>query len=170
VKEYKIKKDKHYPSGFNFGITFSRFVKFRCKFDKSCLYYIPDNDKYDINKLCGFSTTWFHHKQSGRVGWRCVDGESIEILTYSYNNGVREQNDTDFLGIVMPEEEFEISIYDNEDSYIYTFEIVGDRYSKMKCIDNKKKDWFFFHYLLYPYFGGNKTAPHDMSIYLKRLK
>ena len=170
MKQYHIKKHRHYASGLNIGLTFSNTVKYRCKFDKSCLYYIPDNDKYDINKLCGFSTTWFHHKQSARVGWRCVDGETIEILTYSYNSGVREQHETDILGIVMPDEEFEVSIFDNEDSYIYNFEIIGERFSKMRCIDKKEKDWFPFHYLLYPYFGGNKTAPHDMIINLKRLK
>lgn len=169
MKTYKIKKDKHSASGFNFGITFKKEVKFRCKFDKSCLYYIEDNDKYDINKLCGFSTTWFHHKQSARVGWRCVDGENIEIVTYSYNSGKREQHEMDVLGIVLPEEEFEVSIRDNEDSYIYDFEIIGDPTSKITCIDKKEKDWFFFHYLLFPYFGGNKTALHDMIIYLKRL-
>lgn len=170
MKTYIIKKGKHYPKGFHFNFTFKNSVKFKCKFDESCLYYFDDGDKHDINKLCGFSTTWFHHRQSGRIGWRCVNGKEIEIVTYSYNDGTREQHETDILGIVKPNEEFEVSIRDNEDSYIYTFENLNVAGSFIRAIDKKQKDWFFFHYLLYPYFGGNKTAPHDMKIYLQKLK
>lgn len=169
MKSYKIKKGNHYASGLHFDLTFKKEIKFKCKFDKSCLYYIEDNDKYDINKLCGFSTTWFHHKQSARVGWRCLDGKTIQLLTYTYNNGVREQKETDLLGVVFPDEEFEVTMFDNENSYEYTFEKLGDENSKIKCVDKKQPDWFLFNYILFPYFGGNKTAPHDMIVYLKRL-
>lgn len=170
MKLFKIKKDKHSAKGFHFNFTFKKNVAFKCKFDKSCLYYFDDIDKFDINKLCGFSTTWFHHKQSGRIGWRCIDGKKIEIVTYSYNDGTREQTETDILGTVLPDQEFYVSIEDNEDMYTYTFENMSVKDSFVKAVDKKQKDWFFFHYLLFPYFGGNKTAPHDMTLYVERLK
>lgn len=170
VKTYNIKKGYHSPSGFHFAFTFKKNVSFKCKFDKSCLYGdLGDGDTYDINKLCGFSTTWFHHNQSGRIGWRCLDGKTIQIVTYSYNAGNREQKETDILGNVKPNEEFVVSITDNEDSYIYSFEKLNEAGSYIRAFDRKQKDWFIFHYLLHPYFGGNKTAPHDMKISVQRM-
>lgn len=169
MKKFRIKRGKHSAKGIHFNFTFKKNVTFKCKFNKSCLYYFDDNDKYDINKLCGFSTTWFHQRQSGRIGWRCLDGERIEIVTYSYNDGTREQTETDILGIVLPDQEFIVSIEDNEDMYIYTFENLSVDNSYVKAVDKKQKDWFFFHYLLFPYFGGNKTAPHDMTLYVKKI-
>lgn len=166
---YRIKKGKHSSSGLHFGITFKKTVIYRCSFDESCLYLFEDQDKYDVNKLCGFSTTWFHHIQSGRIGWRCIDGNLIEILTYSYNNKKRNLSDMDVLGEVLPNQEFEVTITDTEDFYKYTFEILGHKSTRTIFLDKKEKDWFLFNYLLFPYFGGNKTAPHNMYINLKRI-
>jgi len=172
MKTFKIKKGKHYSQGINFGFTLKKHISFRCKFGKSCLYQFNDVDKYDINKLYGFSTTIFHHKQSARVGWRCLDGENIQLLTYSYNDGVRDIDDEKILGTVKPDEEFLITIFDCESTYHYTFVKIGELGEVDNFVvnqyDKKKKDWFIFHYFLYPYFGGNKTAPHDMEIYIKR--
>ena len=55
------------------------------------------------------------------------------------------------------------SIEIKEDSYIFR---VG---KKMKKVD---KDFTYdgYRYYLYPYFGGNETAPHDMSIKIKEIK
>jgi hypothetical protein len=167
MKEYIIKKGKHSAKGWNVGITLSRKLSFRSKLIESCLYYFGDNDDYDINKLFGFSTTWFHQRQSARVGWRCV-GNKFEIVTYSYNNGKRENKETDVLGVVEPGEMFYCTIEDTEKEYIYTFNKGFDNKVVTKK-DKKKKDWFFFHYLLFPYFGGNKVAPHKMNIFVEKL-
>jgi len=170
MKKYLIKKNKHNPKGLHLDITFKKSIKFICSFDESCLYDLGDNDNYDVNKLYGFSTTWFHHIQSGRVGWRCIDSKKIQIVTYSYNDGVRSLDDIDVLGEVYPNEEFVCSITDEEDAYTYTFEKLNDPNSHIVAKDKKRKDWFLFHYLLYPYFGGNRTATHDMIINLRRIK
>lgn len=167
MKQYLIKRGKHSAKGLNVGITLSRKLSFRAKFDDSCIYHFGDVDDRDINKLFGFSTTWFHHKQSARVGWRCV-GNKIEVVTYSYNGGKRENNETDVLGVVEPGELFYCTIEDTEKDYVYTFKKGFDENVTVKW-DAKKKDWFFFHYLLFPYFGGNKVAPHDMKIYLEKI-
>jgi hypothetical protein len=163
MKLFCIKKGKH-SSGFHFGLTFTKKIAFKAMFDKSCLYNLKSIDNYDINKLFGFSTTHYHHRQSARVGWRCLDGENIQIVTYSYKDGLfhREQ----VLGTVKPGEEFLCSIEDVEDYYIYRF-TKGNEDVVVK--DEKMPDWFLFHYLLWPYFGGNNPAPHDMKLYLKRV-
>ncbi len=169
MKTYRIKKGNHFRSGLHFGITFKNSISFRCKFDDTCLHgELGQGDEYDISKLFGFSTTWFHHKQSGRVGWRCIDGENIQLLTYSYNKGKRDIKESDILGTVKPREMFYCKIEDTEKEYVYSFQKAFDDKTVIKT-DPKQKDWFLFHYLLFPYFGGNKVAPHDMKIHLDRL-
>lgn len=169
-KTYTIKKGEHSASGFNFGLTFKNRIKFRACFTESCLYDLKNKNNYDINKLYGFSTSYFHHKQSARVGWRCVDGENIELLTYSYNDSNRALEDSDLLGEVKPDQWFTCEIIDMEDHYEYRFSLDGTE-EKRTIInkDLKQKDWFLFHYILYPYFGGDERAPHDIQLYLKRL-
>jgi hypothetical protein len=168
VKKFLIPKGKHYPKGFHFGFTFKRKIEFEAMFDKSCLYHFGDVDDYDINKLFGMSTTWFHHRQSARIGWRCVNGREIEILTYSYNKGERKIEEHDILGTVLPGEKFTCIIEDQETDYVFRFKKEDD-ISWTNAHDAKHPDWFIFHYFLWPYFGGNKTAPHDMIIYLNRI-
>ena len=169
MKQYIINKGKHSAKGWNVGITLSKKVEFRVKFDASCLYGdLGDNDNYDINKLCGFSTTWFHHKQSGRVGWRCLDGKTIQLLTYSYNKSKTEIKEHDILGTVEPDEIFFCSVEDTEKEYVYTFR-KGFEMEEVVKTDAKQKDWFLFHYILFPYFGGNKKAPHKMNVFLDRI-
>lgn len=170
LKKYHIKKGKHSASGFNFGFTIKNRIKFRACFSQSCLYDLQSNDNYDINKLFGFSTTWFHHKQSARVGWRCVDGNQIELLTYSYNDSKRALDESDLLGEVKPNQWFVCEIIDHEDCYEYRFSFENNEEKRLTIAkDKKQKDWFIFHYYLYPYFGGNRPAPHDIEIYLERL-
>lgn len=167
MRKYTIKKGKHY-SGFNFGFTFKNSISFCCMFSENCLYKpLPHPDTLDINKLCGFSTTIFHHKQSGRIGWRCVDesGE-IELVTYSYNSGKREISDQQVIARVEPNKLFTVYIEDFETHYLYTVTYKGKSYTNS---DKKTYDWLPFKYLLYPYFGGNNPAPHNMNIYMSKI-
>ena len=167
MKEFLIPKGKHDAKGFHFGFTFKRKIQFDAYFDESCLYHFGDVDDYDINKLFGMSTTWFHHRQSARIGWRCVNGQTIQLLTYSYNNGSRKNEEHDILGEVLPGEKFTCVIEDRETDYAFRFKKEDD-VSWTNAHDDKKPDWFIFHYYLWPYFGGNKVAPYDMKIYLDR--
>ena len=174
VKNFKIKKGEH-SSGFHFGFTFKRKVTFKAILDESCLYTIADNDRFDENKLFGFSSTYNHMIQSARIGWRCVDGEKFEIVTYSHENGKIDFADIKVLGEVLPNQPFLCSIveppyYKNDPKayYVFTFRIEGD--SNISFTKNEKsKSYFPFQYFLFPYFGGNKTAPHDMSIKIELL-
>lgn len=165
--KYTIKKGKHRSKFFRFGFTFKKSVSFDACFGHNCLYKpFPRPDTKDINKLCGFSTTIFHHKQSGRVGWRCVeDNGEIELVTYSYDSGKRDVSDQQVLVKVKPNVWFNIEIIDHETHYEYIVKYMGKTYTNN---DHKKYDWLPFKYLLYPYFGGNNSAPHDMDIFLTR--
>ena len=172
MKTYRIKKGRHFSTPLFGGITLKNKIAFECIFSENCLYTIDGDDKYDINKLYGFSTTWFHHKQSGRIGWRCLNGKDIEIVTYSYNKGSRDIDSMDILGVVKPNEKFRCVIEDCETHYHYELikNIEINKTEKIYGRDKKSKDWFLFHYILKPYFGGNKKAPHDMNIKIKRIE
>lgn len=166
MKKFCIKAGSHYSWGLHhFGITFRDKIAFRAKFDKSCLYDLKNINNLDINKLFGFSTTFFHHNQSARIGWRRHDNESIEIVTYSYNDHKRVPET--LLGIVKPDELFTCTIEDTESEYVYTFH---SRHTFTRISDKKQPDKVLFKYLLFPYFGGDQEAPHDMVIYLKRIR
>jgi len=162
MKEYIIKEGNH-SSGIHFGVTFKNSIEFTAMFDASCQYEFAENDIdiYDVNKLFGYSTSWFHHIQSARIGWRCIDGTMFEILTYSYNGGKRSEPMV--IGIVGPDQPFTCTINDVGDFFLYTFKAQGDK-SVYVMKDAKSKNWFPFKYYLYPYFGGNKVAPHRMHI------
>lgn len=166
---FTIKEGKHKSSGFHFGLTFRNKIACRASLTESCLYQFNNVDDLDINKLFGFSTSWFHQFQSARIGWRCKDGVEFEILTYSYNKGERSIGETDLLGIVQPNEEFECVIEDTEIDYIYRFKKTHELHWNT-ARDPKSKDWWFFHYLLWPYFGGDKVAPHEIHINLEKIK
>jgi hypothetical protein len=161
---YTIKKGKH-SSGFHFGFTFKKNVSFDVCFSNNCLYKpFPLPDTKDINKLCGVSTTLFHHKQSGRIGWRCVDESGkIELVTYSYDSWKRDISDQQVLCKVKPNIWFNVKIEDFETHYQYTVNYLGKSYINN---DHKKYDWLPIKYLLYPYFGGNNVVPHEMHIFL----
>lgn len=92
-----------------------------------------------INKLFGFSKGINHMENSMRYGWTS-DGTKIFIHTFDHIDGDMVYKDA---GVVMPGEPFTLTLNDPKPS--------------------------FFGYRLYPYFGGDKTAPQDMTIQMEWL-
>lgn len=160
---YKIKKNRHYSqwtmpqlhlhaSGFKIIVKFSE----NCIYNKSELGY----DWADINKLYGLGFGLNHHNNSFRIGWR-AEGKKIHLFSYWYDN---HKLNYDSIGIINVNEEYAITVnfgtkktnvtVFNKNSITYMYNtIIFNRYNK--C---------FFGFVLNPYFGGNKTAPHDMEI------
>jgi hypothetical protein len=164
---YKIYKNSHYSWILGFlkpiGISTQHIFKYKIKFDKNCLYTINNIDQWDINKLVGFSGSYSHHIQSCRVGWRCLDGENIQLVTYCYDNKVRLPEV--IISDVKPDEEFTITLKNSQKNWTFIFYQEG---KGRKVINiNKKSSGWFLKYLLFPYFGGNQKALHNMSIYIK---
>jgi hypothetical protein len=130
------------------------------KFDKSCLYDLGDDpDQFDVNKLFGVSLG-HHHSNSARFGWRAA-GDKIELFYYVYSNKERIHK--------------KIMTCDVGKSVELTIDIKRDHYEfiakkengqKSKHIVERPKPVFsnLFIYKLFPYFGGNEKAPHDMRI------
>lgn len=141
-----------------------RRVSYKAFFFKNCTYKLEEN--YDqINKLFGVSET-FHHWNSARIGWRCVDGENIELFAYCYINKRRLYKK---LIKIKPETNVfcEITI-DKKD---YVFNVLSEDGTGMLCrlprTDFKLSN--IFMYKLYPYFGGDMPSPKFMKIHLQKI-
>lgn len=169
-----IKKGHHHSGLFYSGILpcFPRITKsiyngFKFKFDKSCLFEVKDADDYDINKLFGFSFGW-HHKNSIRLGWRpsALNEKKIQLFAYWYNHSIRSSGficeiDADVIyraniNCYFQNNTIRISIVqENNTHLIGSFAIQKFDFPKIRL-----------GYYLFPYFGGNKEAPHDMKIHI----
>lgn len=167
---YHIIKGTHFS---NLGLHFDpllgkkKHVEFRFKFDSSCLYDLGNENNYDINKLFGISIG-YHMNNSFRMGWRCVNGK-LELHRFIHLNGKMQLENTFIQEIEVDQmyggrferEENKITLFlsnmdpDNEE---VPYKFV--QYFDSKC---------WFSYCLFPYFGGNEPAPHNMEVYLSHF-
>ena len=159
---YLIKKGKH-RSGFYFSPQFDiKHIKRKILFKENCIYKFGDIDDFDINKLFGVSFG-MHHTNSVRFGWN-IDDDEIGIYNYCYISGKRVMikivsipTETNFV--------FEIFIYD---SY-YELKITDMNGKLIGWSEVSKPKTTKWGYHLFPYFGGNKVAPHNMEICMKKI-
>lgn len=159
-KSYKIWKNWHWCNVlFRFKLLFDckRMVQ-QVIFKKSCLYVLPFPDKLAINKLFGFSYG-LHHNNSARFGWHCVE-DHIALFAYCYINGKRQEK---FITLVKPEQEYKLMISVSNKKYVFT---VFEGKSLIQRTIDKPNNLFKIGYKLWPYFGGNRKAPHTMEILL----
>jgi hypothetical protein len=152
-----IKKGTHSPFRFPVIVTSPEIVRV-VQFTPSCRYDIG-NDQSDINKLFGVGYFPHHHRNSIRFGWRYDQAsDMIEILAYWYAQKERLWESMKFVAIgsknvfVMRRHEDMHELFIGKDRLIIDMPAceVG--------------------YLLQPYFGGNRTAPHDITINIQKLK
>lgn len=158
--DHKFKEDK---AGLIYIQPFLKFEgssRFWAKFEQSCFYdkALLGSDSMDINKLYGLSDCFAHHQRhSVRIGWRPIDAEIMELFAYVYSNGERIIQS---IGTVNQYEEFVVKI-----------DLYGDHYdvwfkdSQFK-LPRSKRCGAGTYYRLFPYFGGNKGAPHWMALWL----
>ena len=131
-------------------------------FESSCIYseldlFNPSN-YLDVNKLIGFSDCDRHHSQySCRVGWR-ASGDSIELLIYK-----RDDNNIEFKSLkkIYPDQIVNVTLDFKDTTYISCIDGICDTLVR-PC-----PDWSGRKYSLFPFFGGQETAPHKMKIRIK---
>lgn len=135
-------------------------LRFTARFDESARYNLNNNDQFDINKLFGFAdANSLHHDNSARFGWRYnVDKRMVEILTYVYQAGVVSYELITDVAI-NANHQYQITIHDNS----YEFFVNNVSRTSPRSIQNNKG----VYYMLFPYFGGNQVAPHDVHIFIK---
>jgi len=155
---YTICKNDHYSSlmpKIHFGI---KSINGKIKFNKDCDYTLTDPTCInDINKAYGFSYG-NHNKWSIRLGW-LVENHKIKLFNYIYANSIRKSK-----RIGTSTTYFEFDTW-------YNFEITYNDMDKLATIKiNNYITSLPFNipatigYYLKPYFGGNCSAPQDMTI------
>jgi hypothetical protein len=157
--DYRIAKGQHYSDHSLFVKTEYSELRFLVQFDSSAFYttVIPGN-QYDINKLYGFSDNdSYHHEFSARIGWRWSDN-ALRLFGYIYNNSIVSYQE---LGIISigPEHDCSIKIEGNQ----YIFSVDGHTTAMPRTSPGTTAKG----YKLFPYFGGDETAPHEIHIWIK---
>jgi hypothetical protein len=158
-KTYKIKAGEHYADQNIFSQLETSMLKFTVRFDSSAVYSssLPEN-QYDINKLYGFSDNdGNHHQYSARIGWGWSENE-LRLFAYVYNAGVVISKEITTVAIG---EEVQCSIVVSSTSYIFKVNHYTEILPRAATTVKAKG------YRLYPYFGGDEPAPHDITVMIR---
>lgn len=159
--QYLIKEGGHSCTKNGYVPVSVQEQNFTVRFDSSAIYKtaIPLN-QFDINKLYGFSdNSAMHHQFSARFGWRWSDG-ALRLFAYVYNEGKVESAEISTVEIGKA-----VQCTLRVKGSRYEFQ-VGDEITTMPRASTTEKGK---GYLLYPYFGGDETAPHDVRIWIRSL-
>ena len=157
---YTIPEGEH-RSGSYFNHPTNSRINFQFILDESAEYQteIPEN-QYDVNKIYGFSDFGKPHKKySIRLGWRYIEG-NIELCWFKRENGNASSGFITNIKI----NEINSAVIDVETFY-YVIVVNNDT-----TMVRRRPDGFWGtirRYYLYPYFGGNEYAPHDITIKIK---
>lgn len=157
--EYTIRQGQHSSDQSKYVTTSYSELKFIVRFDSTAIYQpkIAGN-QFDINKLYGFSDNNADHQQfSARFGWRW-SGNALRMFAYDYNYGIR---DSAQLGVINIGVEYNCSIKVTSNKYIFSLNSFVD------SLDRRSTTPLAVGYKLYPYFGDDETAPHDIHIWIK---
>jgi hypothetical protein len=136
-------------------------MKFVVKFDSSAIYEttLAENQN-DINKLFGFAdNNSDHHQFSARIGWRWSEN-ALRLFAYVYNNGSRDSKEICSVKIGA---EINCSIRVAENNYLFQVNQASVNMPRLSTTENAKG------YQLYPYFGGDETAPHEINIWIRQI-
>ena len=159
---FVIEKGDHEITPMLYDFTFKQRVEFVVQFDSSAKYQTIDpKNQCDVNKLYGFTDcNSLIHENSARFGWNWKENK-IQIFSYTYVDKERIiKYLTDFEVDKTRKCALEIK---NDKFYYYIDGVVVDSVKRaIKEVDGKK---FYCH----PYFGGEETAPHKVTIKIKML-
>lgn len=139
-------------------------LDFDVVFDSSAIYTTQDpGNQADINKLYGFADGGsFHQQHSARIGWRWYNNE-LQLLSYTYANSVRS---FEYLGAIVIGDTINCKIQVVDSNYVFHISKVG-----VKIYDHVAARGVgtstAVGYKLYPYFGGDETAPKEIKISIR---
>jgi hypothetical protein len=156
---FRIKEGSHRSTNaINFCGKDDTVFSWDIIFDSTAKYTTDEREnQYDINKLIGWSDCGDNHSENSiRFGWRWLD-DSLEIHWFKHDAGIFTFDLIKKVSLCQPHK-YELIIY----TWDYKMGVDGTYvYVPRNCVQRKRK------YMLYPYFGGNETAPHDITIKIK---
>jgi hypothetical protein len=159
--EYVISQGTQSASQNAYKAVNASEMNFTVKFDQTAVYQTKlTENQGDINKLYGFSdNNQEHHQNSARFGWRWYNNK-LEILAYVYNNSVMSYK---YLGTVAIGTEANCRIKVAGNQYVFTLNGTQTTMPRASATE------LGVGYQLYPYFGGDELAPHDIHVWVKNL-
>jgi len=159
--EYTIQKSNQFCDGNSYKAIELTEMKFVARFDSTAIYQTQSvENQYDINKLYGFSdNNSDHHQYSARFGWRWSDN-ALRLFAYVYNKGLVTSKE---LATIMIGAEVNCSIKVGGENYLFTVDGFTTTMPRMSTTERAKG------YQLYPYFGGDELAPHEINVWIKNL-
>ncbi|WP_242919000.1 hypothetical protein [Pontibacter liquoris] len=158
---YLIKKGQHYATSNPFRKTAVLEIRFEVTFDSSAIYTTADPaNQGDINKLYGVADCGQAHQQnSARFGWRWYNNQ-LELHAYTYVDGKRQSA---YIGNMVIGQKTACTLTMGERSY--TFFLHDKQVTLPRSCAGVAAG-----YQLYPYFGGDEPAPHDITILIREMK
>jgi hypothetical protein len=155
-----IRQGQHYCDQNSIKSVRTSEMKFMVKFDNSAIYQtvVPEN-QYDINKLWGFTEGINNQYNSARIGWSW-NQDTLRLYGYVYTNGVRHYQE---ITTVLIGTNITCSIKLAGNTYLFT--VNGVSISLPRGPSSLQASG----YQQYPYFGGDETAPHLVTIMIKSL-
>ncbi len=168
---FTIKAGKH-GSGLKTTQLYHEYLVFDVIFDETAIYETQDpNNQADVNKLFGFSDCNSNHvENSARFGWRWYEDE-LQILGFVHFNGDIEILE---LGSVELNKSYRYEMYLGDDEYF--FRVIGvtdEQRDFVGGVASMRRSGSVcnvgYYYRLWPYFGGDETAPHDIKIHMRRV-
>jgi hypothetical protein len=128
-------------------------------FDSTAVYTTQEPaNQYSINKLYGFSDCNSKHQEnSARLGWRWLN-DQLELLAYCYSESERC---SEFITTAEIGKEYTCRMVIDHPYYYFTIDNQTIRMER-GCNNGNMR------YILFPYFGGTETAPHDIKIRIRQ--
>jgi hypothetical protein len=153
---FVIKTGNHYSEQNAPQIMNRSAMSAHVTFDSSAIYQSVDPvNQGDVNKLMGFSDCGNDHQQnSARIGWSWT-GEKLELYAYCYVDKARVIKS---LGNFPLNKAITCSISAKDKYYYFKADNINDSIPRF-CADYNSS-----RYKLFPYFGGDETAPHEVKI------
>lgn len=166
MKEYTIKEGNHYcfhPIKFHWEVK-RLIIDFM--FTDSCAYDLGTVDQFDWNKVFGIGFGFSHHKNSYRIG-SCYDvlSKRMQLAHYSYNKGRREYP---YMCAVELNQQVRSIISFSRSTNTISNRIVIFENGVEKVLYEGNIHFDFtkvakWGVVLFPFFGGDRTALHDMK-------
>lgn len=132
-------------------------------FDESAKYEFPvekSSDQGDVNKLYGFSDCGGSHMQnSARFGWNWYNNK---LSVYAFTHVAGKLN-FQFLSDVDFNKPYHGSIQIHPDKKSYIFNFNGNTV----LMERGCQELRAWGYHLFPYFGGQQVAPHEIKLNIK---
>ncbi len=161
MKTYTIKQGAHYANGLNFKLHSNLHqLNFKAKLASNCIYQFGDSDDFDINKVYGVTWGLTNNDNSFRIGWNCEGNNgTIQYFAYMHVDGVM---DDEYLFSELPDTTINFHVEfdrDNDTILIYRLDLM-----QVYAVNYPFENVSSMGYYNFPYFGGNKVAPHTMNI------